>query len=73
MTTKQLIEKLQQLPSNMDVMIDFDTFTENENGSILPVDSAEVRNVQGADDSGPVGPRFDMLVLSGERELVNET
>ena len=52
------------------VAIDFRTFAEPEEPSetILEIESAEVRDVQGADDSGPVGEEFPFLVLSGPVE-----
>lgn len=50
---------------NIEVMIDFASFQENENGNILMIDDAKVKNLQGADDSGPRGKKFPMLVLSG--------
>lgn len=50
---------------NLHVMINIATFSESENGTILEVESAEVERVQGADDSGPVGRKFPMLVLTG--------
>lgn len=49
------------------VAIDFATFMESENATILPIESWRHTKVQGADDSGPVGERFAFLVLSGTR------
>lgn len=60
--TGKLIAKEQ---GDHDVTIDIATFSESENGTILMVESAKFKRVQGADDSGPVGPMFTMLVLSG--------
>lgn len=60
--TAGLIAKKQ---GNIDVTINFATFIENENGTILEVEAAKVERVQGADDSGPVGRKFPMLILSG--------
>lgn len=60
--TGDLIAKRQ---GGAEVAIDFATFIESENGTILDVESAEVRRVQGADDAGPSGPKFTMCVLSG--------
>jgi hypothetical protein len=57
------------LATNADdpVAINYRTFLEPEEPShtILEIESAEVRNVQGADDSGPVGDEYPFLVLSG--------
>lgn len=55
-----------------EVAIDFDTFSESENGSILSVETAEAKNVQGADDSGPVGEEFPFFVLSGSGCYLSE-
>jgi hypothetical protein len=55
-----------------EVAIDFDTFSESENGSILSVDRADARNVQGVDDSGPVGEEFPFFVLSGSGCYLSE-
>jgi hypothetical protein len=52
-----------------EVAINFDTFAESENGSILEVEKGELRIVQGADDSGPMGKEFPFLVLSGPLEF----
>ncbi len=68
MTAKQLQSILAVALSergDIDVMIDIATFAENEAGTIIEIESAEVKRVQGADDSGPVGPKFPMLVLDG--------
>ncbi len=61
LTGKLLAEKQR----NIDVAINFATFSENECGSILTVESAEVVQVQGADDSGPIGRKYPFFVLSG--------
>jgi len=50
------------------VAIDYRTFAEDENGTILEIQSGELRSVQGADDSGPVGGQYPFLVLSGPLE-----
>lgn len=50
---------------NLDVMINLATFTESENGTIHEIQTAKVQRVQGADDSGLVGSKIPMLVLSG--------
>lgn len=55
-----------------EVGIDFDTFSESENGSILTVETAEAKDVQGCDDSGPVGEEFQFFVLSGSGCYLNE-
>lgn len=55
-----------------EVAIDFDTFSESENGSILTIDRAEAREVEGVDDSSPVGDMFPFLVLSGSARYLNE-
>ena len=63
---KKLIEQtIAEGHGDAEVAIDFDAFTENENGSILTVESGSYREVQGADDSGPVGEKFPFLVLNG--------
>ena len=48
-----------------EVGIDLSQFIEDD-ASIRVIDSAKYRRVQGADDSGPVGPKFPFLVLSLE-------
>lgn len=69
MTVQKLHEITAALIANkrgdIEVMIDFATFEESENGSILDIETAIVRRVQGCDDSGPVGRKHNMLVLSG--------
>jgi hypothetical protein len=68
------VEKLHKLTGdliakrrgNAEVAIDIASFTESENGTIHVVESVKYRRIQGADDSGPVGPKFPFLVLSGE-------
>ena len=60
--TGQLIAKKK---GGIDVAINFATFSENECGSILEVESAKVMRVQGADDGGPVGEKFPFLVFDG--------
>jgi hypothetical protein len=67
------VEKLHQLTGkllakkqgNIEVAINHARFMESENGTILTVESATVRHIQGADDSGPRGPKFPFLVLEG--------
>ena len=51
-----------------EVAIDHASFIESENGTILVVESGKLRRVQGADDSGPTGPKFPFLVLTGNFE-----
>jgi hypothetical protein len=69
MTIKQLHELTATLIANnqadANVAIDFSTFAENDNGSILEVESADMRTVEAADDSGPTGDKFPFLVMSG--------
>lgn len=65
--TKQAIEQGHSLA---EVAIDFDTFMESENGSVLSAQAATVKLVQGADDSGPTGDVFPFLVISGEYVFV---
>lgn len=50
---------------NAEVAINYATFLENEEGSILTIDSAAMENIQGADDGGPVGEKYPFLVISG--------
>lgn len=50
---------------NAEVAINYATFLENEVGSILTIESAQVENVQGADDGGPLGDKYPFLVISG--------
>lgn len=61
--TGKLLAKKQ---GNAEVAINHASFSESENGTILTVESASLRRVQGADDSGPVGPKFPFLVLEGQ-------
>ena len=68
------VEKLHKLTGdliaqrrgNAEVAIDIATFIESENGTIHIVESAKYRRIQGADDSGPVGPKFPFVVLTGQ-------
>ena len=50
---------------NIDVTINYATFCEHEDCTILFVDSAKVIRVQGVDDGGPVGRKEPFLVLDG--------
>lgn len=50
---------------DIEVMVDTASFPEDENGTILVIEKAEVEDVQGADDSGPVGGKEPMLVIRG--------
>lgn len=68
MSVKELQDILAKADPASEVAIDFASFMESDNGTILTIESAEERNVQGADDSGPVGPKFKFLVLSGGME-----
>lgn len=54
-----------QKQGNIEVAINYASFLEDENGSILTVETAKLERVQGADDSGPVGRKFPFLVLAG--------
>ena len=69
MTVNQLHEITTALRAqnqgNSEVAINHASFSENENGGILTVESAKLEHVQGADDSGPVGDKFPFLVLDG--------
>jgi hypothetical protein len=69
MTVKELHsltgKLLQQKRGDADVAIDLSTFSEAENANIIPVNKGKYRRIQGADDSGPTGPKFLFLVLSG--------
>lgn len=68
MTIKQLHEITGSLIAkhgNDPVAINSATFAENENGDIIECDTAGIERVQGADDSGPVGRRYPMLVING--------
>lgn len=69
MTVTQLHELTGKIVADGDganeVAIDFATFSESDSGTILTVESADERTVQGADDSGPTGAEFRMLVLGG--------
>lgn len=69
MTVKQLHDLTGKLiakkQGGIDVAINYATFLENDCGSILEIESAKVIRVQGADDGGPVGPKFPFLVLDG--------
>lgn len=50
---------------DIEVMVDMATFPEDENGTVFMVEKAEVKEVQGADDSGPVGDKEPMLIIRG--------
>lgn len=69
MTVKELHEICTSIvdkgQGNIDVAIDFNSFDESENGSILPIESTLLHSVQGADDSGPVGSKYPFLILLG--------
>jgi len=70
MTVNQLHEITTALRAkkqgDAEVAIDHASFAANENGTILVVKSAKLRRLQGADDSGPIGPKFPFLVLAGD-------
>lgn len=53
---------------NIEVMINTATFPESENGTVMEAVSAKVDEVQGADDSGPVGDKYPMLIIRGAVE-----
>lgn len=66
------ISQLQQILANalkahgdVEVMADTRTFPEDENGSVFSIEAAEIQDVQGVDDSGPVGGTEPMLVIRG--------
>jgi hypothetical protein len=70
------IKQMQEILSNallawgdIDVMVNTATFPESENGTIMEVDKAHVEDVQGADDSGPVGDNMTMLVIKGAIDM----
>lgn len=71
------IDKLHEITTGLvsigkgqcEVAINLATFHESENGAIIMVDDAAMEDVQGADDSGPVGPKFPTLVIVGEWPL----
>lgn len=73
MTVRELHEITSELVAknkcDIEVAIDYFSFSESENGSILLIESAAVQRVQGADDSGPVGRKYPMFVISGDRVL----
>ena len=50
---------------DIDVMVNTATFEESENGTVFEVEAASVERVQGADDSGPVGDKYPMFVITG--------
>ncbi len=50
---------------DIEVMVDTATFPEDDNGTVMMVDKADVQEVQGADDSGPAGGTEPMLVIRG--------
>lgn len=58
-------ELIAQKQGDADVAINFSSFLENEDGNILTVESAKFEQVQGADSSGPMGPKFPFLILDG--------
>lgn len=53
---------------DIEVMVDTATFPESENGTVMQVESVGVKQVQGTDDSGPVGDKHPMLVITGAVE-----
>ena len=60
-----------QKQGNIEVAINHASFPNEaahlyENGAILLVGKATLQQIQGADDSGPVGRKFPFLVLDGE-------
>jgi hypothetical protein len=71
MTAKELhgiLSSVLAISGDVEVMVDTSTFMESENGTIFEIESAEVQDVQGADDSGPVGEAYPMLVIRGPVE-----
>lgn len=56
---------------DMEVMVDTATFPEDENGTVMMVEKADVQELQGVDDSGPVGETEPMLVIRGIIERHN--
>jgi hypothetical protein len=72
MTIKELneitSEQIAKGQGEAEVVIDYATFIENENGNLLTIDRSRLIHAQGADDSGPVGPEFPFLVLAGQME-----
>lgn len=71
MTLQQLdllIPKLLAKHGDMEIAIDWATFSAPEDGTILVTKNAEVRELHSADDSDPgtAGPKYPFLVLTGE-------
>ena len=50
-----------------EVMVDTATFPEDDNGTVFMIEKAEVKEVQGADDSGPVGETEPMRAADAKR------
>jgi hypothetical protein len=68
MTTKKLQEIIAasiKEHGDLPVMVNTATFEESENGTVFEVEAAKVERVQGVDDSGPVGRKYPMLVITG--------
>ena len=72
MTAKKLQEILAaaiKTHGDIEVMVNTATFSESENGTVFEVENAKVERVQGADDSGPVGKRYPMIIITGPVEM----
>lgn len=65
---KELIDTAIAKHGDVEVMVDTKTFPDSDNGTIFEISDAEVIDVQGADDSGPVGEKYPMLVIKGAME-----
>lgn len=53
---------------DLPVMVDIATFHESENGTVFEIEAVKLRFVQGTDDSGPVGEKCPMAVITGPVE-----
>jgi hypothetical protein len=58
---------IKQRRGNAEVAFDTSSIMESEDPSVCihDVERGKYKRVQGCDDSGPVGPKFPFLVLSG--------
>lgn len=71
MTAKELhnlLSSILAVHGDVEVMVNTATFPESENGTIMQIRAATIKDVQGADDSGPVGGTEPMLVIEGDIE-----
>jgi hypothetical protein len=72
MTVRELYKIAAALVSDSDgdlpVMVDTATFHESENGTVFEVGAVKLKYVQGTDDSGPVGEKCPMVVITGPIE-----